>query len=178
MVQSESVEQRPTDNCDVVMPLQVSGDAPPTYTIVMDNLDFYVSAHNQSGQHSNKSIHWTHHIAVQDRIPLHHLPTAKPTDDLTLYDVGASLPEEDIQNYLHREFIVLGSRMMCQHLSAFSSLSDVVVRHMPHQYSKEMAQCSTDVSIYPDIQQFLKFSPMLFATRCCLPGCGPIREAA
>lgn len=162
----ESVQQQSaTADLDVEpLPIQVCSDTPPTYTIVMDNLDFFVSTHHQSSQRGNKSIHWTHHIAVEDRIPLNYLSSSKPAYDLEDYDVGTSLPEEDLQQHLRREFIVLGSRMMCQHLSAFSSMSDVVVRHMPHQYTKEMTQRSKDVSIYPDIQQFLKC--LMFLATC------------
>lgn len=157
-IPSDDEQHITTGPCDV-MPLQVSCPPPPTYSIVMDNLDLYVSVRQPSIQHTNKSIHWTHHIAVLDRIAVQHLPAAKPAKDLDSYDVASSLPGEEDQNFLRREFIVLGSRMLCQYLSAFSSLGDAVVRHIPHQYSKDMAQGSTDVSIFPDIQQFFKNLP-------------------
>lgn len=116
--------------------------APPTYTVVLDNLDFFVAVRNQSIYSSNKSIHWTHHIAVQDRIPFLHISNEKPDVDIECYDLCESLPGLDTQAYVRREFVVLGSRVMCKHLSAFSTFSDVVVHHIPHEYSMELAQRS------------------------------------
>ena len=126
-------------------------EPPPTYSIIFDNLDFFLRASHQSSHHSDQNIHWVHHIAVQDRIPTHHITNEKPVTDILQYDLSMSLPGSETQNFLRREFIVLGSRMLCRYLPAFKTFSDVVVNHMPHQYSKEMAQRSTDVSTHPNI---------------------------
>uniref|UniRef100_A0AAV2MHB9 Uncharacterized protein n=1 Tax=Knipowitschia caucasica TaxID=637954 RepID=A0AAV2MHB9_KNICA len=45
---------------------------------------------------------------------------------------------------MQREFIVLGTRILTQHLSVFKPFKHVVVHHMPHQYSEDMSKCSTD----------------------------------
>uniref|UniRef100_A0AAV2LIY4 DUF6589 domain-containing protein n=1 Tax=Knipowitschia caucasica TaxID=637954 RepID=A0AAV2LIY4_KNICA len=45
---------------------------------------------------------------------------------------------------MRREFIVLGTRILTQHLSVFKPFKHVVVHHMPHQYSEDMSKCSTD----------------------------------
>ncbi|XP_062401837.1 uncharacterized protein LOC134092781 isoform X2 [Sardina pilchardus] len=117
---------------------------PHTYSIVLDNLDFFMHAHHQSSRHSNQSIHWIHHIAVQDRIPIYHLPIDKPCVDLLQYDLRESLPGPDTQLFMRREVIVLGSQILTQYLAAFRPFSRVVLRHIPHQYSEEMSQPSTD----------------------------------
>ncbi|XP_072315713.1 uncharacterized protein [Eucyclogobius newberryi] len=117
---------------------------PPTYTIVFDNLDFYMKAHHQSVAHSDKSLHWIHHIAVEDRIQINHLPNARPKVDISTYDLGRSLPGSKVQEHIRREFIVLGSGLLTQYLHAFKPLANVVVNHMPHQYSEEMSHRSTD----------------------------------
>ena len=52
-----------------VAPLSVSAiptsSAPQTYSIIFDNLDFYMQTHHQSTSRINKSIHWIHHVCHQ-----------------------------------------------------------------------------------------------------------------
>ena len=119
---------------------------PETYSIVFDNLDFFCGTHHQSSKNSNKTFHWIHHLAVRDRIPTFQLSDHKPNQDLIHYDVGKSLPSVLTQEHMRKEFIVLASRMLTTHLDAFKPLAKVVVHHIPHQYSDEMAKRSTDVS--------------------------------
>lgn len=118
---------------------------PPTYAIIFDNLDFFIRTHHQSTIHNNQSIHWIHHIAVQDRIPTYHLNN-KPIQDLLEYNLGKSLPGLVTQTYMRREFIVIGSRMLTKYFSVLKPFSDIVVHHIPHDYTGEMAQRSIDVS--------------------------------
>lgn len=119
---------------------------PPTYSLIFDNLDFFMHAHHQSTLHNNKSIHWIHHIAVQDRITTFHLGNDRPDHDILQYDLCNSLPGLETQAHMRCEFIVLGSRILTQYLAVFKPFSNVVVHHLPHQYTEEMAKCSTDVS--------------------------------
>ena len=102
-------------------------------------------AHHQSTLRSNQSIHWIHHIAVKDRIKTYHLANDEPLGNLLNYDLNSLLPGEDQQMEMRREYIVLTSRILTSHLAVFKPFSNVVLRHIPHQYSAEMAQCSTDV---------------------------------
>lgn len=117
----------------------------------MDNLDFFVHRHNQSIDNSNRSLHWIHHIAVKDRIPTHHISNIKPTTDIQRYNLALSLPQRSTQALMHREFIVLGTRMLNKHMAVFESFGDSVVHHIPHEYSSEMSTHSTDVRCYKDI---------------------------
>ena len=119
---------------------------PPTYSIIFDNLDFFMRAHHQSTLHSNKSIHWIHHIAVEDRITTYHLSNNKPDHDILQYYLCNSLPGRQTQDYMQRDFIVLGSRILTQYLAVFKPFKKLVVNHIPHQYTEDMAKCSTDVS--------------------------------
>ena len=119
---------------------------PQTYSIIFDNLDFFVRTHHQSLKKSNQSLHWIHHMAVRDRIPIFQLSNKKPIQDLLNYNVGNSLPSAETQEQMRKEFIVLGSRILTSHLEAFKPFESLVVHHIPHKYSDEMAQRSTDVS--------------------------------
>ncbi|KAI8511021.1 hypothetical protein Bbelb_119370 [Branchiostoma belcheri] len=67
-----------------------------------------------------------------------------PIKPLELYQVGDSLPTQDTQAHLRNEFIILGSRILTEHVPAFKRFAPVVIRHMPHQYSDKMAQPSNE----------------------------------
>lgn len=152
MITSEKVERsivdqvsRHDDERITSDELTVTCPTPPhTYSIIFDNLDFYMHAHHQSSLRSNQSIHWIHHIAVQDRIPIYHLANDKPIGNLLHYDLNLSLPGEAEQMQMRREYIVLTSRILSSYLTVFKPFSNVVLHHIPHQYSAEMAQRSTD----------------------------------
>ncbi|XP_076128519.1 uncharacterized protein LOC143109630 [Alosa pseudoharengus] len=116
---------------------------PCTYSIIFDNLDFFSHTHHQSINRANQSIHWIHHIAVEDRVPSNHLSRHKPTQPLTDYNIGKSLPSLDSQAQMRRDYVVLGSRILTKYLNAFKPLSAIVVHHIPHQYSAEMSEPST-----------------------------------
>lgn len=105
---------------------------PPTYSIIFDNLDFFLRASHQSSLRSNQNIHWIHHIAVQDRIPTHHITNEKPVKDILQYDLATSLPGPETQHFLRREFIVLGSRTLRRYLSIFQPFSNIVVSTHPN----------------------------------------------
>uniref|UniRef100_A0AAV2M223 DUF6589 domain-containing protein n=1 Tax=Knipowitschia caucasica TaxID=637954 RepID=A0AAV2M223_KNICA len=117
---------------------------PPTYSIIFDNLDFYMQTHHQSISHTNKSIHWINHMCVIDRVNSLQMNEHKPANTLSSYDIGQSLPGPDTQDSLRIEYIVLGSRILTHYLEAFKTLSSVVVHHIPHKFSEEMARPSTD----------------------------------
>lgn len=119
---------------------------PQTYSIIFDNLDFFIHPHYQSAKNTNKSIHWIHHMCVVDRVPSLHLDNKKPECCLSDYDLSKSLPGPDTQAHLRRDFVILGSRLLTHYLDAFKPLASVVVNHIPHQYSEEMAKPSTHVS--------------------------------
>ncbi|XP_077082895.1 uncharacterized protein LOC143736155 [Siphateles boraxobius] len=116
---------------------------PCTYSIIFDNLDFFSHTHHQSINRANQSIHWIHHIAVEDRVPSNHLSRHKPTQPLTDYNIGKSLPSLDSQAQMRCDYVVLGSRILTKYLNAFKPLSAIVVHHIPHQYSAEMSEHST-----------------------------------
>ena len=120
---------------------------PSTYSIIFDNLDFFVRPHHQSTSEANKSIHWIHHMAVEDRVPTSHLSRDKPTQPLEDYDISKSLPSLETQHHMRREFTVLGTRILTEYMDAFKPLSSVVVKHIPHKYSATMSEASTHVSV-------------------------------
>lgn len=133
-----------------VTPLPASAlttsSAPQTYSIIIDNLDFFIQTHHQSTSQTNKSLHWINHMCVINRVTSLHLDKLKPANSLIEYDLGNSLPGPNTQASMRREFVVLGIRILTTYLESFKPLSSVVVHHIPHQFSEEMAQPSTHVS--------------------------------
>ncbi|XP_078656847.1 uncharacterized protein LOC144902987 isoform X2 [Branchiostoma floridae x Branchiostoma belcheri] len=117
---------------------------PPTYSIVYDNLDFYKQTHHQSETNANQDIHWTNHIAVQDRVSTHHLPDNTPIKPLPLFQIGDCLPTPEIQALIRHDFIIIGSRFLTRHVPALQQLSPAVIHHIPHEYTETMSQPSTE----------------------------------
>lgn len=142
-------------------PQALSKPTPPcTYSVIFDNLDFFCRTHHQSIHRTNKSIHWIHHIAVEDRVSSTHLDRHKPTRMLRDYDIGKSLPSQDTQALIRRDYVILGSRILTEYLQAFKPLTSVVINHIPHQYSAEMSEPSTHVSVqFTEIKKKLFFFP-------------------
>jgi len=116
------------------------------FRLVADNIDYQIYARVQSQQHKNRSIHWTHQFAVLDRVQDPELDTEtsqKPVEDIQLAEI---LPDRNVQSHLVRNWAVLVSRVITKYLASFKCYQDVVVRHIPHKYTKEMCEKSNSVS--------------------------------
>lgn len=147
-------------NTDKNSPAPICEDShetcPSPYSIIMDNLDFFIHTRNQSISRSNQSIHWINHIAVKDRIST-DISNIKPTVNIEQYNLCLSLPSRSTQVFLRRELTVLATRMLAKHMPVFESFQDTVVHHIPHEYSSEMSKRSTDVSFNQGIRKWLWF---------------------
>lgn len=114
--------------------------------LVGDNIDYEIYARVQSQQHRNRSIHWTHQFALLDRVQdpqLDRFSSQKPVSEIQLAEL---LPDNDVMANLVRNWSVIVSRVITKYLQPFRQLRDVVIRHIPHEYSKEMSQKSDSVS--------------------------------
>ena len=67
------------------------------FRIVADNLDFSLSARIQTSKLRNQSIHWTHHLAIRDRVVTPCRDHAEATGQRKLMDLKLSelLPSKD-----------------------------------------------------------------------------------
>ena len=114
--------------------------------LVGDNIDYEIHARVQSQQHRNRSIHWTHQFAVLDRVQdpqLDRFSSQKPVNEIQFAEL---LPDNDVMTNLVRNWSVIVSWVITKYLQPFWQLRDVVVRHIPHEYSKEMSQKCDSVS--------------------------------
>ena len=114
--------------------------------IVADNLDFSLSARIQTSRLRNQSIHWTHHLAIRDRVvttdPTPCLEAAKGQCKIADLELSELLPSSETNLAVENDFVVLVSRMVVKFLPAFHMFRDAVIHHIPHKYSEEMARKS------------------------------------
>ena len=92
--------------------------------------------------HQNPDIHWVTHLAVENRVYESHLSSEKPSNEKLLSMENGSCLSNLHENHLQKEnYISLIERVLVE-LPCSESLKGYVVKHIPHQYSKEMAQKS------------------------------------
>ena len=113
------------------------------YRIVADNVDLEITSRIQSKEKSNRSLHWNHQFVLLDKVCP---PYSKIGEDcakkMQFIDL---LPVQ--QNLVGRSrMAILVSRVITNYLKAFQPLKNVVVHHIPHRYSEEMADKSDSVS--------------------------------
>lgn len=116
--------------------------------IVGDNIDYTINARIQSKNNRDQSLHWTHQYAVLSRAihpSLDNTKSQKRISDIQLVDL---LPNKEVQQRLKNRWAVLVSRVICKYITPLKQLQDVVLQHIPHTYSNEMAQKSTIVSCF------------------------------
>lgn len=93
-------------------------------------------------QHQNIDVHWVTHLSVENRVSGNHLSSAKPAADAVMQvENGVCLPTRH-EHHLQREnYITLTERAIVE-IPCLACLKPVVCKHIPHQYSKEMAEKS------------------------------------
>ena len=94
--------------------------------LVFDNFYFKQRVHCMTEEHQNVDVYWVSHLSVENRVSGNHLSSEKPAADAVMQmENGLCLPE----------------------IPCLSFLKPVVCKHIPHQYSKEMAEKSKMVFI-------------------------------
>lgn len=130
-----------------------------------DNLDHEIHARIQSTQHKNQSIHWTHQFAILDKVQdpnLDRKKAQKPTKEIQFVEL---LPNQEVQEHLLNNFAIIVSRIVTKYLKHFQALQNAAVRHVPHQFKKEMATKSQTVSVFAFLcvySTYLKYSSIKF----------------
>lgn len=95
-------------------------------------------------ENQNLDFHWVNHKIIMNRVSGNKLDTS-PREISGVPNINF-LPTVQDQKKQRHNYIVLVSRMLVEHLESFSFLKEVCIRHIPHKYSKEMAQKSVCVS--------------------------------
>jgi len=142
-------------------------EKPPSYHIIGDNVDLYVKVKHMNSERQNRSIHWFALNAVQDRVSGIHLAVDKPIRSILDMENIEFLPSRtDNENLLH-DFIPLFARAVIGKIPAFSCFKDVKVKHIPHRYSQEMKQKSSQVNLKKAKTVILRI-PWHYCTVCMI----------
>jgi hypothetical protein len=114
------------------------------HRLVADNFDLSIKSRIQSSV--NQSIHWTHQYAIKDfdSSAVRQNPSFR-IDELPLQNL---LPTAQVQMAFKYDCAVHVSRIICKYIPAFKTLQDVVVRHIPHPFMKEMSSKSDMVCVF------------------------------
>ena len=116
------------------------------FKVVGDNIDKNVRRRHQTLERTTKSLHYFNTYAVADRVDFSGLSESRPEVSLTDQLADSLLPTEHDLQQLLLHFEVHVSRILAEHLKPLQRLAEVVVKHIPHKYSGEMAQKSLVVS--------------------------------
>lgn len=120
------------------------------YKLVGDNFDKNVKArYIRHSSHQNRSLHFFHVCAIEDRIDFSHIPNQHPHGCLNSprKRALALLPSTKDDNSLRKNFAILLSRLLYSNMKFFRFTFDGAVNwHITHTYSKEMASKSKIVS--------------------------------
>lgn len=110
--------------------------------IVFDNFDFKQKVHEMSENHQNVDKHWVTHVAVENRVHQPNLSNQKPSKEKLLsMENGFCLPNQHEHNLQRENYIALTERVIVD-LPCLEFLKPHVVKHIPHQFTREMAQRS------------------------------------
>lgn len=116
----------------------------PGFAIAFDNIDGKLQRKHMTKENQNFDFHWVNHKIIFNRVSGNKLDTS-PREINAVSNIKFLPSVEDEKRQRHN-YIVLVSRILVEHLDCFSSLKEVCIRHIPHKYSKEMAQKSECVS--------------------------------
>ena len=138
---------------------------PPSFCLVLDNLDIRIEASEITSENQNKDHHWCNHNAVFDRVN-----PVEFSDETRLANIQ-DLPNKDILPLLedHKkmidDFVVLVSRVFVENFWYFETFKDVVPNHIKHKYSEEMKKPTSKVNyMYISIHLFLFILLTFFRT--------------
>ena len=102
------------------------------FRVVGDNFDLLIRVRQMLFEHRNKSHYWFHLLVVFSRVSnsLICLLSELPTTSYLLSNEEKNAPKKD--------FVTITSRVLHQHLKFLTPFQDAVVKHIPHEYSKDM----------------------------------------
>lgn len=121
------------------------------YRLCGDNIDKNVHTRYMRIDRRNRSLHYFHFYALENRVNFTSLSDKRP-DNSSITDlrtVGKSLlPTPGDDAALKKNISILISRILCKHVDFFRlSFNDLVNHHIKHKFSEEMSAKSSIVSL-------------------------------
>ena len=120
------------------------------FKLVGDNLDKTINPRIMRSDHQRSSLHYFHCFAVRDRINLSNFSDIPPViSSLSIDDTLSKLiPTNDDQRALQHNFKVIMSQILVEEIPFFkTTFNDVIIHHIDHKYSGEMAKKSVVVPL-------------------------------
>ncbi|XP_065912205.1 uncharacterized protein [Dysidea avara] len=126
------------------------------FAIVGDNIDKNVRPSFQREDSKTKSLHYFHSYAVKNRVDISSL---SDTPSSNMISPDKILPSAMDFQALIKDFQVLVSRMLVQHMERFREEKHCVEWHIPSRYSKEMS-AESEVALGVQLKNEAKVSNM------------------
>lgn len=114
--------------------------------LVLDNVDVHQVTHDRTEQHQNPDAHFCSLMATENRVSGNHLPDDKPICNLMDMENGKCCPNKWEHKQQHDNYIKLVSRVITQELPILHFLQEVVLPHIPNQYSGIMKKKTKTVN--------------------------------
>ena len=123
---------------------EMSGPRPllETYKLVGDNLDKNIRPREMRSDHQTRSLHFFHTYAVHDRVNLSGLSNKAQLPNLSLVDLETLLPSTADNEAMLKNFSILIGRTLGKYMPFFARFGHGIQRHIPHEFSTEMAKKS------------------------------------
>lgn len=117
------------------------------FTIVLDNIDWEIKAHDMREEHQNVSEHAVSSSLVFDRVTSDHIPDNGPQKDINKTDLEFFLLSDDELSQIVDRYRIYAGRIITKAFPKLSFLADLIPKHIPHQYSEEMKGKSEVVTL-------------------------------
>ena len=120
----------------------------PGFIISFDNLDLQLQRKSMTMQSQNRDFHWINHQMIENRVSGVHLKSKGPKGNLQEVSNLKFLPTLGDQQQQRTNYIILTGRILLNYFDALAPLKDAIILHIPHKYTKEMAQKSKKVIVF------------------------------
>ena len=116
-------------------------------TIVLDNIDWEIKAHDMHEEDQNVSEHDVASSLVFDRVPSDHIHDNGPQKDIKTTDLEFFLLSDDELSQIADCYRIYAGRIISKAFPKVSFLADLIPKHIPHLYSDEMTRKSEVVTL-------------------------------
>ena len=106
--------------------------------LTLDNIDISQKTHDMTELFQNPDAHYCTLMSTKNRVSGNHLDNTKPICGLSKLENGSFCPNKSEHVEQQKNYVDLVSCMLVDALPCLQPLKDVVRRHIPHMYSKEL----------------------------------------